>query len=322
MTDSQWTVGPDEAGARLDKFLASPDRLGSRGRATAALERGKVFLNGDEATPSQGAARLTEGDTVRVWMDRPGSAKRTSAATSIRGAKNLQIVYEDESWWSSTSRRACSPCRSSGERTRRRSMNCSRSTCGRRKRRPFVVHRIDRDTSGLVVFTKDPRTQRLLREQFKRREPERVYLAVVYGHPNPPEGTLVRSARVGHARADHEGDASARPERQGRRQRLPRRWNRSTRRRSSRCGCTPASAIRSGCRRGFAATRSSASSAIPSDRMCCGRLRSRDRRCTPTGWRFAIPRDERPVPFESPLAADVEAAARPAAARLSARASW
>jgi 23S rRNA pseudouridine1911/1915/1917 synthase len=58
-----------------------------------------------------------------------------------------------------------------------------------RKRRPFVVHRIDRDTSGLVVFTKDPRTQRELREQFKRREPERVYLAVVYGHPNPPEGT-------------------------------------------------------------------------------------------------------------------------------------
>jgi 23S rRNA pseudouridine1911/1915/1917 synthase len=58
-----------------------------------------------------------------------------------------------------------------------------------RKRRPYVVHRIDRDTSGLVVFTKDPRTQRLLREQFKRREPERVYLAVVYGHPNPPEGT-------------------------------------------------------------------------------------------------------------------------------------
>src|SRR2546430_1015443 len=44
MTDSQWTVGPGDASARLDKFLASPDRLGSRARAAAALARGKVFL--------------------------------------------------------------------------------------------------------------------------------------------------------------------------------------------------------------------------------------------------------------------------------------
>jgi 23S rRNA pseudouridine1911/1915/1917 synthase len=57
-----------------------------------------------------------------------------------------------------------------------------------RKRRPFVVHRIDRDTSGLVVFAKDPRTQQQLKAQFERREPERIYWAVVYGCPNPPIG--------------------------------------------------------------------------------------------------------------------------------------
>jgi len=57
------------------------------------------------------------------------------------------------------------------------------------RRRPFVVHRIDRDTSGLVVFAKDPRTQEALKKQFIRRDPERVYLAVVYGHPHPKHGT-------------------------------------------------------------------------------------------------------------------------------------
>jgi 23S rRNA pseudouridine1911/1915/1917 synthase len=57
------------------------------------------------------------------------------------------------------------------------------------RRRPFVVHRIDRDTSGLVVFAKDPRTQQTLKRQFIRRDPERVYLAVVYGHPAPKAGT-------------------------------------------------------------------------------------------------------------------------------------
>jgi 23S rRNA pseudouridine1911/1915/1917 synthase len=57
------------------------------------------------------------------------------------------------------------------------------------RRRPFVVHRIDRDTSGLVVFAKDPRTQQALKKQFIQREPARVYLALVYGHPDPAEGT-------------------------------------------------------------------------------------------------------------------------------------
>ena len=56
------------------------------------------------------------------------------------------------------------------------------------KRRPFVVHRIDQDTSGLVVFAKSPEAQSRMKAQFRRREPERVYLAVVYGSPNPAEG--------------------------------------------------------------------------------------------------------------------------------------
>jgi 23S rRNA pseudouridine1911/1915/1917 synthase len=51
------------------------------------------------------------------------------------------------------------------------------------------VHRIDRDTSGLVVFAKDAVTEQALKAQFIRREPERVYLAVVAGRLDPPAGT-------------------------------------------------------------------------------------------------------------------------------------
>jgi 23S rRNA pseudouridine1911/1915/1917 synthase len=57
------------------------------------------------------------------------------------------------------------------------------------KRRPLVVHRIDQDTSGLVVFAKHQRAQAALKDQFRRREPVRVYLAVVYGQPTPSSGT-------------------------------------------------------------------------------------------------------------------------------------
>ena len=59
----------------------------------------------------------------------------------------------------------------------------------RGKRRPFVVHRIDRDTSGLVLFAVRGDAQQRLKDQFRRHEAERIYLAVVYGHPSPPTGT-------------------------------------------------------------------------------------------------------------------------------------
>ena len=74
MSDSEWVVGAHEAGLRLDKYLAAPGRLGSRAKAFAGLERGKVFLNGEEAGAADAARPLAAGQTVRVWMDRPGSA--------------------------------------------------------------------------------------------------------------------------------------------------------------------------------------------------------------------------------------------------------
>jgi 23S rRNA pseudouridine1911/1915/1917 synthase len=58
-----------------------------------------------------------------------------------------------------------------------------------RARRVFAVHRIDRDTSGLVVFARNGRVQEVLKQQFIRHEPERVYWAVVHGHPSPKAGT-------------------------------------------------------------------------------------------------------------------------------------
>jgi 23S rRNA pseudouridine1911/1915/1917 synthase len=58
-----------------------------------------------------------------------------------------------------------------------------------RARRVFAVHRIDRDTSGLVVFARSARMQEALKQQFIRHEPERVYWAVVQGNPSPQAGT-------------------------------------------------------------------------------------------------------------------------------------
>jgi len=179
-----WTVGAADAGVRLDKYLAAAERLGSRGKALAAIERAKIFVNDTEAT--DGARRLNEGDAVRVWMDRPGSAKARSRAVRVG---DLQIVFEDDALLvvNKPAGLLAVPLERKAEAPSVYDL-LEDHFRSRGKRRPFVVHRIDRDTSGLVVFAKDARAQTALKEQFRRREPERVYWAVVYGHPDPPNG--------------------------------------------------------------------------------------------------------------------------------------
>src|SRR6185437_3110116 len=88
-----WTATPDDAGVRLDKYLAAPERLGSRAKSTAALERGKVFVNEREASIADAGLRLNTGDRVRLWLDRPGSAK----ARPRTEVGDLKILFEDDS---------------------------------------------------------------------------------------------------------------------------------------------------------------------------------------------------------------------------------
>ena len=175
---------PEEAGTRLDKFLASPDRAGSRGRAASALEKGKVLLNGDDVSFGDAARRLAAGDVVRLWMDRPGSSK-PRRDTNIG---DLRIVFEDDAviLLDKPAGLLAVPLRDRSDQSVTSLIEDHWRSRGRRK--PLVVHRIDRDTSGLVLFAKDPAAQAELKAQFRRREPERVYLAVVYGHPNPRSG--------------------------------------------------------------------------------------------------------------------------------------
>jgi 23S rRNA pseudouridine1911/1915/1917 synthase len=182
----QWTIGPEHAGGRLDKFLAAADAAGSRGRAADALRRGKIFLNDREATLKDAAVALKPGDVVRYWVDRPGSAHRR---TAVGEDYDLPIVFEDESLivLNKPAGLLAVPLE---RREGARSVfdDLKRDQRARGRRHIFVVHRIDRDTSGLVVFAKNSAAQDNLRAQFKRHDPERVYLAVVYGHPSPESG--------------------------------------------------------------------------------------------------------------------------------------
>jgi 23S rRNA pseudouridine1911/1915/1917 synthase len=186
--DQRWSVAAGDAGLRLDKFLAAPERLVSRSRAIAAIERGKVFLNDIEATPADAARKLAAGDALRFWDDRPGSSRRQAVRSARQG--ELEIVYEDDLLIvvnKPPGLLAVPLPQKEGAGSVQDALVVHLRSKG--KRRPLVVHRIDRDTSGLVVFAKHAEAQDRLKDQFRRREPERVYLAVVYGEPEPPAGT-------------------------------------------------------------------------------------------------------------------------------------
>jgi 23S rRNA pseudouridine1911/1915/1917 synthase len=184
-----WEIGTADAGTRLDRFLASKGRLGSRSRARWALERGKVVVNDREASPDDGARALATGDRVRLWMDRPGSARRRTRHIVAR-ARDLQVVYEDDALLvvNKPAGLLTVPLarRPDADSVERRLQAHLRSKA---KRRALVVHRIDRDTSGLVVFAARADAQQALKAQFERREPERVYLAIVAGQPEPVVGS-------------------------------------------------------------------------------------------------------------------------------------
>lgn len=58
--------------------------------------------------------------------------------------------------------------------------------------RPGIVHRLDKDTSGVLVVARNDKAHQALAEQFQSREVEKVYLAMVHGHPVPPQGTIAK----------------------------------------------------------------------------------------------------------------------------------
>ena len=188
-----WTVDGGDAGQRLDKYLAAADRAGSRSRASDALARGRVFVNDTEVAGADGARTVAAGDVVRLWIDWPGSAARP-VTPGARGG--LALVYEDDDLVvvNKPAGLLTVPLDNDGADVDPRAAPSVLDLLQQRfrshgGREPFVVHRIDRDTSGVVLFALNARTRAALVAQFGDRTPERVYQAVLYGRPAPAEGT-------------------------------------------------------------------------------------------------------------------------------------
>ncbi|HEU0014042.1 MAG TPA: RluA family pseudouridine synthase, partial [Longimicrobium sp.] len=174
----------DEAGERLDSWLAA--RLDvSRSRAAALIEEGRVTLNG--AVPKK-RDRPAPGDRVEVVI--PAPEPSSLEAEDIP----LQIVYQDDDLLVIDKPAGLVVHPAPGNRGGTL-VNALLHAVGDLSGiggvlRPGIVHRLDKDTSGLMIVAKNDDAHRVLSDELKRRKISRAYLAAAWGHL-PEDGVMV-----------------------------------------------------------------------------------------------------------------------------------
>ncbi|MYZ49898.1 RluA family pseudouridine synthase [Propylenella binzhouense] len=184
-------VAPAEAGERLDAFLAHRAGEVSRSRLKALVKGGSVAIGG--RTVIDPNYRVNSGETVGLRMPEPEDADPTPEPIP------LEILYEDNDLVVIDKPAGLvvhpGPGNWSGTLVNALLHHCGSSLSGiGGVRRPGIVHRLDKDTSGLLVVAKNDATHRALAEQFAdhgREGPlEREYLALVWGVPARRTGTI------------------------------------------------------------------------------------------------------------------------------------
>ena len=185
-------VPTEAAGERLDRYLARLEEVGSRAEAERALAAGRVRVDGQVLPKSH---RLGGGERVEVEAPEEPAADETTPEW-------LRIPYEDEHLLvvDKPAGIAVHPGAGRATGTLVQALAPYGVTGGRDAARPGIVHRLDRDTSGLLVVARSDEAYRRLADLVRRREIEREYLALVRGQPQSWAGRI--EAPIGRDRDD------------------------------------------------------------------------------------------------------------------------
>jgi len=183
------TVEPDASGARIDAYLAP--RLGSRARAARLIEAGAVRVAGRTV---QKRYLVGAGDEIEV-----DEGEAVSAGTGIAPAPvDVAIAYADEHLLVVDKPAGLVVHPGRGHREGTLAQALAGRAGGGEPDRAGIVHRLDRDTSGLLVVARTEEAHRALRAHLQRREITREYRALVEGRPPARTGTI--DAPVGRDR--------------------------------------------------------------------------------------------------------------------------
>jgi 23S rRNA pseudouridine1911/1915/1917 synthase len=193
MPETEWegTVPGPEAGQRLDQFLAEP--LGSRARAARLIQAGLVLVDG--ATVQKRHA-VAPGEGVVVQAHAPWVVPACGPAPAA-----FAVVYEDEALIvvDKPAGVVVHPARGHEYGTLSQAL-AGRAAGGEDPYRVGIVHRLDRDTSGLLIVAKSDSAHRRLKELLQARDVRREYLALVDGTAPARTGTI--DAPIGRDRHD------------------------------------------------------------------------------------------------------------------------
>ncbi len=175
---------PEDAGTRVDAFLAAP--LGSRSRAQRLVAAGAVRVDGRAVAKS---ARLAGGERVSVEEGRDAAAEPVPADGGEPAA--FGVAHEDEHLLvvDKPAGLVVHPARGHRSGTLAQAL-AGRAGGGEDPWRAGLVHRLDRDTSGLLVVAKTEAAHRALKAQLATRAITREYAALVEGRPPARSGTI------------------------------------------------------------------------------------------------------------------------------------
>ena len=175
----------DGAGARLDHFLISREIPLSRSQLRRLIDAGDVLVGGARVKPGQ---KLRAGDEVEV------SLKPPEPATPAAQAMELNVLFEDSHLIviDKPAGLVVHPAPGHPDRTLVNALlaHCTDLAGVGGELRPGIVHRLDKDTSGVMVATKDDATHQALSAAFSAKRIRREYLAVVAPPPAALEGTF------------------------------------------------------------------------------------------------------------------------------------
>jgi 23S rRNA pseudouridine1911/1915/1917 synthase len=177
------TVAPEAAGSRLDAYLAAAVRDLSRSRAQRSIDDGDVLVNGSLAKPS---LKLKAGDRVEIELPGP------LATTLVPEPIDIDVVYEDDEIVvvNKPAGLVVHPGAGIASGTLANGLLYRFGSAGGPPWRPGIVHRLDKDTSGLLVVARTGAGHAALSAQFQERTVTKRYLALVYGRLAASEGRL------------------------------------------------------------------------------------------------------------------------------------
>ena len=193
MGELKFAVPPSAAGERLDRFLAGVEDVGSRAAAERLLGEGTVLVDGVRRPKSH---RLLGGEEIQL---EPAPRRESEL---VPEELSLRVAFEDEHLLvvDKPAGVVVHPSAGHARGTLVHGLLGRAIAGGEEAERPGIVHRLDRDTSGLLVVARSDEAHRRLQELVRSREVVREYLGLVRGRPRSHAGRI--EAAIGRDRAD------------------------------------------------------------------------------------------------------------------------